>query len=61
MTRIITTHYCYKSAALKRKDERRACASYASGRMLVHDNWAVVRVIPSAAGPGCPRSDGERR
>jgi hypothetical protein len=39
----------------------RACASYASSRMLVHDNWAVARVTPSAAGPGYPRSDGERR
>jgi hypothetical protein len=60
MTRIVTTTYRYKPPR-KRKDERRACTSYASSRMLVHDNWAVVRVTPSAAGPGYPRFDGEHR
>jgi hypothetical protein len=63
MTRIVTSTYRYKPPPRKREavDERRACASYASSRMLVHDNWAVVRVTPSAADPGYPRFDGERR
>jgi hypothetical protein len=61
MTRIVTTHYRYKPPPRKRKEGRRACASYASSRMLVHDNLAVVRVTPSAADPGYPRFDGERR